>query len=225
MSLLQVRDVSKTYGSGRAAVAALDGVTFSVETGSMLAILGPSGSGKTTLLSIIAGLLQPSSGEIVIDGDPIHLRSSRTAAAYRREKIGLVFQDYHLIPYLSAVENLLLMPRLAGRVSAEHREKARGLLGEFGLEKRAKHMPSELSGGERQRVAIARALMNDPEIMLVDEPTANLDTERGTQVVTMLGEHVRGRAMTCLMVTHDGRMAEGADRILRLIDGRVAESL
>ncbi len=225
MSLLEVRDVSKTYGSGRSVVTALQGITFSMEAGSMLAILGPSGSGKTTLLSIIAGLLQPSSGEIVIDGSPIHLRSSRDAAEYRREKIGIVFQDYHLIPYLSALENLLIMPRLAGRVTRAHREKALGLLREFGLEKRAKHSPSELSGGERQRVAIARALMNDPEIMLVDEPTANLDTERGMQVVTMLGEHVRGRDMTCLMVTHDRRMCAGADRILQLVDGRVAEGL
>ncbi len=221
MSLLEVSDVSKTYGSGRGVVTALEDVTFSVETGSMLAILGPSGSGKTTLLSIVAGLLQPTSGRIVIDGQPIHLRSQREAALYRRDKIGIVFQDYHLIPYLSAVENLLLMPRLAGRATRAHREKALGLLEEFGIGERAKHAPWELSGGERQRVAIARALMNDPEIMLVDEPTANLDTERGTQVVAMLGEHVRGRDMTCLMVTHDVRMAEGADRVLRLVDGRV----
>ena len=223
MSLLEVKDVGMTYGVGRAVVTALEDVTFAVDAGSMLAILGPSGSGKTTLLSIIAGLLQPSSGEIVIDGKPIHLRSSRDAAAFRRDKIGIVFQDYHLIPYLSAAENLLLMPRLSGHVTGAHRDKALGLLEEFGLGKRAKHVPSELSGGERQRVAIARALMNDPEIMLVDEPTANLDTERGTQVVNMLGEHVRGRAMTCLMVTHDQRMCDGADRMIRLLDGRIAE--
>jgi len=221
MSLLEVRNVTKAYGSGRGVVTALEDITFSVDAGSMLAILGPSGSGKTTLLSIIAGLLQPTSGEILIDDRAIHLRSSREAAAYRRDKVGIVFQDYHLIPYLSAADNLLLMPRLAGRVTHDHREKAHGLLEEFGLGKRAKHVPSELSGGERQRVAIARALMNDPEIMLVDEPTANLDTERGMQVVTMLGEHVRGRDMTCLMVTHDPRMCAGADAVLRLVDGRV----
>ncbi|MDZ4655663.1 MAG: ABC transporter ATP-binding protein [Coriobacteriia bacterium] len=223
VSLLEVRNVSKRYGGGQAVVTALEGVTFTVDAGSMLAILGPSGSGKTTLLSVIAGLLQPSSGEIVIDGSPIHVRSASEAAAYRREKIGLVFQDYHLIPYLSAVENLLLMPRLGGRVTHDHRDKAFGLLEEFDLGKRVKHVPSELSGGERQRVAIARALMNDPEIMLVDEPTANLDTERGMQVVSMLGEHVRSRKMTCLMVTHDQRMCEGADQVLRLVDGRMAE--
>lgn len=224
MSLLEVRDVTKRYASGRADVTALDSVSFSVDAGSMLAILGPSGSGKTTLLSIIAGLLQPSSGEIVIDGQPIHLRSPRDAARYRREKVGIVFQDYHLIPYLSATENLLLMPRLGGHVVREDREKAHALLEEFGLSGRAKHVPSELSGGERQRVAIARALMNAPEIMLVDEPTANLDTERGMQVVQMLGEHVRGRDMTCLMVTHDRRMCEGADKVISLLDGRVAGS-
>jgi len=223
MSLLQIKDVTKTYSSGRASVTALESVSFTVDAGSMMAILGPSGSGKTTLLSIIAGLLQPTSGEIVIDGQPIHLRSPREAAAYRREKVGIVFQDYHLIPYLSAVENLLLIPRLSGKVSSAAREKAASLLEEFGLTDRAKHVPSELSGGERQRVAIARALMNDPEIMLVDEPTANLDTERGLQVVRMLGEHVRGRDMTCLMVTHDQRMCEGADATMRLVDGHVVD--
>lgn len=224
MSLLEVAGISKTYGSGHTQVTALDDVSFELDTGRLLAVLGPSGSGKTTLLSIIAGLLEPSEGEIRIGGTSIHLRSSREAAAFRRAHVGLVFQEYHLIPYLSAAENLLLVPHLDRRVSREDRERASSLLAEFGLAERARHKPSMLSGGERQRVAIARALMNDPEIMLVDEPTAHLDTDRGRQVVDLLRAHIRGRNMTCLMVTHDARMAEEADQVVRLVDGRLARA-
>jgi len=222
MSLLEVAGISKTYGSGHTQVTALDGVSFELDTGRLLAVLGPSGSGKTTLLSIIAGLLQPSAGEIRIGGTPIHLRSPREAAAFRRAHVGLVFQEYHLIPYLTAAENLMLVPHLCGRVTREDRERAHSLLAEFGLAERARHKPSMLSGGERQRVAIARALMNEPEIMLVDEPTAHLDTERGRQVVDLLRSHIRARDMTCVMVTHDARMAEEADQVVRLVDGRLA---
>ncbi len=221
MSLLEVRNVSKSYGSGHASVTALSDVSFVLDEGRLLAVLGPSGSGKTTLLSIIAGLLRPTSGQIIIDGKPIHLRSNREAAAFRRSRVGLVFQDHHLVHYLTAKENLLLVPHLSGRIQHQHRELASSLLGEFGLEARANHTPSMLSGGERQRVAIARALMNEPRIMLVDEPTSNLDTERGRQVVEMLSRHISGREMTCVMVTHDPRMAEAADEALHLIDGRV----
>ena len=224
MSLLEVREVSRSYGSGHTQVTALENVSFELDKGRLLAVLGPSGSGKTTLLSIIAGLLKPTSGEIRIGGSPIHLRTSRQAAAFRRAHVGLVFQEYHLVPYLNAAQNLLLVPHLDGRVTGTDRERAASLLAEFGLEKRARHTPSMLSGGERQRVAIARALMNDPEIMLVDEPTSHLDTERGRQVVDLLRDHIRGRDMTCVMVTHDARMAEEADEVLRLVDGRIAQA-
>ncbi|MBE0476033.1 MAG: ABC transporter ATP-binding protein [Coriobacteriia bacterium] len=224
MSLLEVANVTKSYGSGRTAVLALDDVSFALERGRLLAVLGPSGSGKTTLLSVIAGLLAPSSGRIVIEGRAVHLRDDRAAAAFRREHVGLVFQDHHLVPYLTTEENLLLIPRLGGRIRREHRERAAALLAEFGLEARARHVPSALSGGERQRTAIARALMNEPRIMLVDEPTSNLDTERGRQVVDMLRAHIHGRDMTCVMVTHDPRMAEEADERLRLVDGRIDEA-
>lgn len=225
MSLLEVRAVSKTYGSARTQVTALKDVSFELGTGRMLAVLGPSGSGKTTLLSIIAGLLAPTSGEIRIEGTPVSLRSSREAAGFRRKHVGLVFQEYHLMPYLTALDNLLLVPRLAGRLTSADRARASSLLEEFGLSERARHMPSMLSGGERQRVAIARALMNDPEIMLIDEPTAHLDTERGRQVVELVRSHIRGRDMTCVMVTHDERMVAEADEILRLVDGRVTSSV
>lgn len=219
--MLEVRNVTKTYGSGHTQVVALDDVTFALGTGKLLAVLGPSGSGKTTLVSIIAGLLTPSAGEIAIDGAAIHLHSSAEAARFRRTRVGIVFQDHHLVPYLSARDNLLLVPHLSGRVSAEDKQRAESLLEDFGLAKRAGHMPGLLSGGERQRVAIARALMNRPVIMLVDEPTASLDTQRGTQVVELLRQQVHERGMTCVMVTHDQRMAEHADESITLVDGRL----
>lgn len=219
--MLAINDITKTYGSGRTQVTALDHVSFSLGKGRLLAILGPSGSGKTTLVSIIAGLLTPTSGEVVIDGHAVHLRSSAEAARFRRETVGIVFQEHHLVPYLTARDNLLLVPHLSGRITREDRERADDLLDSFGLADRASHRPSLLSGGERQRVAIARALMNTPAIMLVDEPTASLDTERGFQVVEMLKEQIHERGMTCVMVTHDLRMAEHADERLTLRDGRV----
>lgn len=219
--MLEVRNIAKTYGEGRTRVTALDDVSFSLDKGKLLAVLGPSGSGKTTLVSIIAGLLSPTSGEIVIGGHAVHLRTAAQAARFRREKVGLVFQDHHLVPYLTARENLLLVPHLSGRVTRTHRAFADSLLSDFGLTKRAAHKPSLLSGGERQRVAIARALMNAPEIMLVDEPTSSLDTERGMQVVELLRQQIHERGMTCLMVTHDPRMAAYADESLTIIDGRV----
>ncbi len=222
--ILEVRDLTKRYGDGPQAVTALQDVSFDLDEGLLLAVLGPSGSGKTTLLSLIAGLLQPTGGQIVVGGEPLHLRSGQDAAAFRRRHVGLVFQEYHLIPYLSAQENLLLVPHLSGRVRPEHRRRAAGLLEEFGLGARGHHRPAELSGGERQRVAIARALMNQPRILLVDEPTSHLDTERGRQVIELLVHQIHSRAMTCVMVTHDQRMAAWADETLRLEDGRVTDS-
>lgn len=221
--MLEVRNITKDYGTGHARVIALDDVSFCLGRGRLLAVLGPSGSGKTTLVSIIAGLLTPSAGEILIDGQAVHLRSPGQAARFRRSQVGIVFQNHHLVPYLSARDNLLLMPRLAGRVTVADRQRADELLRDFGMADRAGHPPAALSGGERQRVAIARALMNRPGIMLVDEPTASLDTPRGTQVVELLKRQVHERGMTCVMVTHDARMAEHADESITLIDGRLAD--
>ncbi len=222
--MLEVRNISKRHGSGHTEVVALDDVSFKLDAGRMLAVLGPSGSGKTTLISIIAGLLTPTAGEIIIAGHPVHLRSARDAARFRLKNIGIVFQEHHLVPYLSAKENLLLVAHLGGRVRQQDRDRADELLDSVGMAERASHKPQELSGGERQRVAIARALMNRPQIMLVDEPTASLDTDRGLQVVELLRRQVHERSMTCVMVTHDVRMAEFADEQLRLLDGRVVET-
>ena len=190
----------------------------------MLAVLGPSGSGKTTLISVIAGLLTATSGEVLIDGKALHLTSAREASRYRRNHVGIVFQEHHLVPYLSARENLLLVPHLSGRITKADSELADELLDSFGISGRANHHPAALSGGERQRVAIARAFMNSPKIMLVDEPTASLDTDRGLQVVELLKREVRDRGMTCVMVTHDLRMAEHSDEQLLMIDGRAESS-
>ena len=220
--MLEVRHLTKSYGSGHTEVVALDDVSFSLGAGRMLAILGPSGSGKTTLVSLIAGLLTPTSGEIVIDGKPVHLHSVSEAARFRRSRVGIVFQEHHLVPYLTARENLLLVAQLGGRITRDDRERADRLLETLGLTNRSDHRPSSLSGGERQRIAIARALMNEPDIMLVDEPTASLDTERGVQVVELLRSLVSDKAMTCLMVTHDARMAQYADESIRLVDGRIS---
>jgi putative ABC transport system ATP-binding protein len=222
--MLEVRNITKTYGSGHTQVVALDDVSFSLRKGRLLALVGPSGSGKTTLVSIIAGLLTPTSGEIVMQGRAIHLRTAAEAARFRRQNVGLVFQDNNLVSYLTVRENLLLVPHLSGRVTSADRERADELLASFDLTGRARHKPALLSGGERQRVAVARALMNRPEIMLVDEPTSSLDTERGTQVVELLKQQIHEREMTCIMVTHDLRMAEHADEWLRIVDGRVVDA-
>ncbi len=219
--MFEVRNITKTYGSGNTRVVALDDVSFTLGKGRLLAILGPSGSGKTTLVSIIAGLLSPTAGEIIIGGQAIHLRTPAEAARFRRTHVGLVFQEHHLIGHLTARENLLVVPHLSGRVTAADRARADELLADFGLADRSHHRPEVLSGGERQRVAIARALMNEPEIMLVDEPTSSLDTERGLQVVELLGRQVHGCEMTCIMVTHDPRMAAHADEEILLVDGTI----
>ncbi len=220
--MFEIRNITKTYGSGHTQVVALEDVSFSLGKGRLLAVLGPSGSGKTTLVSIIAGLLTPTSGDILVDGAAVHLRSSAEAARFRRTMVGLVFQEHHLVPYLTARDNLLLVPHLSGAASVADKARADRLLADFGLADRASHRPAMLSGGERQRVAIARALMNEPPIMLVDEPTASLDTARGEQVVELLKRQVHEREMTCIMVTHDPRMAEHADEEIRLLDGRLA---
>lgn len=221
---LEVRGLSKTYGEGSAAVKAVGGASFAAQPGEFVAIVGPSGSGKTTLLAMIGGLLTPSSGEILVNGHDIGRYNRGQQAAYRRESVGYVFQANNLLPYLTARENLLLMARISGGNRRAASERAAGLLAELGLAARKDALATELSGGERQRVAIARALMNDPQLVLVDEPTASLDSERGRQVVRSLLEEVKGRGKLGLMVTHDMEMARLADRTLTMHDGHLAEA-
>jgi putative ABC transport system ATP-binding protein len=214
-----VQDLEKVYGEGERAVHAVRGVSFATEPGEFVAIVGPSGSGKTTLLAMVGGLLTPTRGVIQVNGDDIGRLGGRELAEYRRRRVGFVFQSNNLLPYLTARENLLVMPRINGGGLGAARPRADQLLDELGLTPRRNALATELSGGERQRVAIARALMNDPELVLVDEPTASLDSARGRQVVESLIAEVKGRGKLGLMVTHDLAMAELADRVLEMHDG------
>jgi putative ABC transport system ATP-binding protein len=223
MTSLAVANLSKTYGSGENAVAAVRDVTFATEPGEFLALVGPSGSGKTTLLAMVGGLLTPTSGGIVVDGREISSLSGGKRAEYRREMVGYVFQANNLLPYLTARENLMVVRAIGGRGRGAAGERADQLLRELGLEKRARAVVTELSGGERQRVAIGRALMNDPKLVLVDEPTASLDSARGRQVVLSLIEEVKGRGKLGIMVTHDPDMAVLADRVLEMHDGAIRQ--
>lgn len=219
---LKVRDLSKTYGHGEQAVRAVRNANFSTEPGEFVAVVGPSGSGKTTLLAMVGGLLTPTSGVIEVNGRDIAGLNRGQQAAYRRESVGYVFQANNLLPFLTARENLLVMSRITGANGRAARKRADQLLEELGLTRRANAVASELSGGERQRVAIGRALMNDPELVLVDEPTASLDSARGRQVVESLIQEVKGRGKLGLMVTHDLAMAELADRIIEMHDGELS---
>lgn len=218
---LAVAGLNKTYGSGDLAVHAVRDVSFSTQPGDFVAIVGPSGSGKTTLLAMIGGLLTPSSGSIRVGDREVTRLSTAERAAYRRDSVGFVFQANNLIPFLTARENLLIMNEIGSGSRREAAARADRLIEELGLTSRATALASELSGGERQRVAIGRALMRDPLLVLVDEPTANLDSEQGERVVRSLIAEVKSREKLGLMVTHDLRMAALADVVLEMRDGRL----
>jgi putative ABC transport system ATP-binding protein len=218
---LRLTHVHKTYGSGENAVRAVRDVSFETAPGEFIALVGPSGSGKTTLLAMIGALLTPTSGEILVNGRPIADLSRSERAKFRRDEVGYVFQTNNLLPYLTARENLLVARFIGGSGAGSASRRADELLGELGLTARASTIATTLSGGERQRVAIARALMNDPSLILVDEPTASLDSVRGKQVVLSLIQEVKGRGKTGIMVTHDLAMARMADRVLEIHDGEL----
>ena len=220
-ALLQVRDVSKVYGSGHTAVTALDAATMSVDQGEFVALLGPSGSGKTTLISIIGGLLAATSGTVTLGDIDVTSLSKRDLTRFRAERVGFVFQSANLVPFLTARENLLYVATLVKTTKKAAQQRADQLLEELGLADRAKNLPEQLSGGERQRVAIGRALMNDPDLVLVDEPTAALDTALGKQVVQLLRREIKDRGKTGIMVTHDLRMVEYTDRVFEILDGHL----
>jgi len=223
--MIELRGVSKTVTSGGRPLTILHPLDLTIRSGQFLAVLGPSGSGKSTLLGLIAGLDEPSSGEILIDGVDITKISEDALAKLRGEKIGFVFQFFHLVPSLTAFENILIPMEIAGRRDAAARAKR--LLGEVGLADRGHHYPSQLSGGEQQRVAIARALANDPPIIMADEPTGNLDSTTGKLIMQLLLDVRRMRQTTMVLVTHDADLASLADSRLVLRDGRpvVEESM
>ena len=220
--MIELRGVSKTVMSGGRPLTILHPLDFSIASGEFVAIAGPSGSGKSTLLGLVAGLDAPSTGRIVIDGVDITGLGEDALARLRGEKIGFVFQFFHLVPSLTAYENILIPMEIAGRRDAV--ERARQLLGEVGLLDRGHHYPSQLSGGEQQRVAIARALANDPPIVLADEPTGNLDSTTGHNIMQLLLEIRRVRRSTLILVTHDAELASLADTRLLLRDGRPVDS-
>jgi putative ABC transport system ATP-binding protein len=219
--MIQLREVSKTVRSGDQPLTILHPLTLDIAGGQFLAIVGPSGSGKSTLLGLIAGLDAPTSGAVIIDGVDITRLDEDRLARLRGEKIGFVFQFFHLIPSLTAFENVSVPMEIAG--AADARRRARTLLDEVGLSERAHHYPSQLSGGEQQRIALARALANAPPIVLADEPTGNLDTATGHHILELLREIHRVRGTTIILVTHDSDLAAIADSRLVLRDGRVVE--
>jgi putative ABC transport system ATP-binding protein len=220
--MIELRDVSKTVMSGSEPLTILHPLSLEIPHGSFLAIVGPSGSGKSTLLGLLAGLDAPTSGSVSIDGVDITKLDEDRLAKLRGEKIGFVFQFFHLIPSLTALENVSVPMEIVGVRDA--RPNAQRLLEEVGLTGRAHHYPSQLSGGEQQRVALARALANDPPIVLADEPTGNLDTRNGRHIMDLLRKIHRERGTTIVLVTHDADLASLAEARLVLRDGRVVES-
>lgn len=220
MSLIEIRDVSKRYDMGRTEVVALDRVTLLVEEGEYLAIMGPSGSGKSTLMNIVGCLDRPSSGSYRLAGRPVEEYSDDELARVRNESIGFVFQTFHLMPRANASHNVELPLVYAGVAPKERAERVRRALEEVGLADRADHRPNELSGGQRQRVAVARALVNSPAILLADEPTGNLDTRTGDEIMALF-DRLNSGGRTLVVVTHEEDIARRARRIVRLRDGRI----
>ena len=219
--MISLREVSKTVMSGSEPLTILHPLTLDVPRGEFLAIVGPSGSGKSTLLGLIAGLDAPTTGHVLIDGVDVTMLSEDALARLRGEKIGFVFQFFHLIPSLTAFENVAVPMEIAG--AHDVRRRAERLLEEVGLTGRAHHYPSQLSGGEQQRVALARALANDPPIVLADEPTGNLDSANGRHIMELLRSIHTARGTTVVLVTHDADLAAIADARIALRDGRVVE--
>ncbi len=220
---LETRSVVKTYQSDSGTIQAVDDVSLHVTAGEFVALVGPSGSGKTTMLSILAALLQPSSGQILLDGQDLAKVSDVERVSMRREKIGFTFQANNLVPYLSALENVELMLRLNKRLDKTGKLRAQELLARLGLADRMHNLPGQMSGGQQQRVAIARALIHNPSLVLADEPTASLDTERAYQVVETFAGLIHEQNRAGIMVTHDLRMVEFVDRVLLMRDGKLVQ--
>ena len=221
--MIQLYEVSRVVTSGSELLTILHPLDLTIPDAQFIAVLGPSGSGKSTLLGLIAGLDYPSSGKIEIDGHDITKMNEDALATLRSQKVGIVFQSFHLVPSLTAFENVIVPMEIAGLAQAE--ERSWQLLEDVGLKPRAHHYPSQLSGGEQQRVAIARAFANNPSILLADEPTGNLDTQNGKLVFDLLVKMNRNRGTTLVLVTHEKELAEQADRQIHLRDGRIVEDI
>ena len=222
MSVLEMRQVSRTYGQGAAEVHALAGVDLSVDAGAMVAVMGPSGSGKSTLLTIAGSLEEPTSGEVVVAGQDLAKLSGNGKARLRRRSIGFVFQDFNLLPGLTAAENVALPLELDGVPARRARQAGLGALESLGLADRASHFPDQLSGGQRQRVAIARAIVGDHQLLLADEPSGALDSANREAVMRLIQAACQ-RGMAAVVTTHDAQLASWADRVVVLRDGRVTD--
>ena len=221
MKILKVENLQKTYGRGENQIHAVDGISFSVEKGEFVAIVGSSGSGKSTLLHLLGGVDRPSGGKVYIDGKDIYSLNNDKLAIFRRRQVGLVYQFYNLIPILNVEENITLPCRLDG-VKVED-ERLHELLETLGLSERVKHLPNELSGGQQQRVSIGRALINNPAIVLADEPTGNLDSKASEEILDLLKLSNKKYKQTVIMITHDLELAAAADRIITIDDGQIVK--
>lgn len=219
MKILEVKNLSKTYGKGDTLVKALDNVSFSVEQGEFVAIIGPSGSGKSTLLHILGGVDVPTSGQVIINDTDISTLDETALAVFRRRQIGLIYQFYNLIPILTVEENLTLPLLLDGR--KPDKRIIQNLVERLGLSQRLNHLPNQLSGGQQQRVSIGRALINNPALMLADEPTGNLDSENSREIVSLLRHFNKEFRQTVIIITHDEKIAMSADRIISIEDGKI----
>ena len=219
MELLRVENLSKVYGKGENEVRAVDGVSFSVPKGQMVAIIGASGSGKSTLLHMIGAVDRPTSGKIYLDGQDVFQQNNRELAIFRRRQVGLIYQFYNLIPVLTAEENITLPVMMDGRKpDREHLEKTLEMLG---LKDRRDHLPSQMSGGQQQRVSIGRALFTSPQVILADEPTGNLDSRNSAEIMELFRRSNRELKQTIIIITHDENIAEQCDRIIVLSDGKI----
>ncbi|MDD5072849.1 MAG: ABC transporter ATP-binding protein [Candidatus Omnitrophica bacterium] len=220
--MIEARALRKVYKNGAKELEVLKGVDLKVKRSEVLAVLGPSGAGKSTLLHLLGGLDSPTAGEVLIGGTDIYSLGDNERAKIRNRKIGFVFQFYHLLPEFDALENVILPLMIKGG-GRDLRERGAGLLKAVGLEDRMNHRPGQLSGGEQQRVAIARALINEPELLLCDEPTGNLDSESGENIIELLWELNKSRKMTLMIVTHDAQIAKAAQRVLHIRDGKIIQ--
>ena len=221
MAVLEVKELTKKYGQGESEVVALDHVSFSVERGEFVAIVGASGSGKSTLMNMIGGLDHPTGGSVIIEENDISSMSEDELAIFRRRNLGIIYQFYNLIPTLTAEENIALPWKLDGR--KENKKRLAEILQLLGLEKRAKHLPGQMSGGQQQRVSIGRALINEPAFILADEPTGNLDSRTGMEIMDFLKHANQKYNQTILLVTHDEKIALQAGRIITIGDGKIVK--
>ena len=219
MEILRVENLNKTYGKGENQVKAVDNVSFSVQKGEFVAIIGASGSGKSTLLHLIGGVDRPTSGKVFIDGKDIYTLNDDNLAIFRRRQIGLIYQFYNLIPVLNVAENITLPTKLDGRDVDERR--LNDLLKTLGIEKRKYNLPNQLSGGQQQRVSIGRAMMNEPALMLADEPTGNLDSKASEEIISLLRLSNKKYNQTVIVITHDEKIALEADRVITIDDGKI----